>query len=273
MSALGLEGFFNQMRKNLRLFRAMALASFQADLEYRANFLSRVATDIFWYAAQILTFETLFLHTPEIGGWTAPQMRVFLGVLFVVDAIYMVLFHDNLDQFPEKIRKGDLDLLLMKPVNSQFFLSFQRLATALLGNLLIGAAWLSWSLYGLENFSWSRLFWLILLVPCGVAIFYCVRFMIATTAVIFTRADSLQYMWYQLYRLGMRPDSLYVPWLKYLLYSALPVLAIAAVPARALVQDPQPGLYLYVLILSIFMVWLSHRLWRLALSKYTSASS
>lgn len=98
--------------KYWKLFKAFAKASFVADLEYRANFLTRIVTDIFWYAAQIMTFETIFLHTDNVGGWNLDQTRVFLGMLFVADAIYMVLFHDNLDRMSDRVRKGELDLLL-----------------------------------------------------------------------------------------------------------------------------------------------------------------
>lgn len=264
---------FSSFLKHLRIFKALAQASIQADMEYRANFVSRIVTDIVWYAAQVLTFETLYLHTSQIGGWTAPQMRVFLGLLFVVDAIYMVLFSDNMDRFSEKIRKGDLDLLLMKPVNSQMMISLQRIATALLGNLLIALIWLVWALSQLPDLQPWRLLLLVVYIPVGVLIFYCFRFLIATTAVIFTRADSLQYMWHQFYKLGCRPDSLYAPWLKYALLTVMPVLAIVAVPAHAIVNEPQPLILVYVLLLSLFMLWGSGRFWRYALSKYTSASS
>jgi ABC-2 type transport system permease protein len=76
-------------------------------------------TDIFWYIAQITTFEVLFHHTQYIGSWNLEQMRVFLGVVFVVDALYMIILSENLDQFSEKVRKGDLDLLLAKPAKKR----------------------------------------------------------------------------------------------------------------------------------------------------------
>lgn len=263
----------NSLVRHLRIVKALAVASFQADLEFRANFISRVVTDIFWYAAQILTFETLYLHTDTIGLWNRDQTRVFLGILFVVDAIYMILFHDNLDHLSWKVRRGDLDLLLAKPVNSQLMISCQRFATALIGNFMIGFGWLLWSISQLEDFSWARLGFLFVLVPCGVTVLYCVRFILSATSVIFTRAEGIQYMWYQLYKLGMRPDSIYVPWLRYLLLSLFPVAVIASVPARSLLDPPDYGLFLYVFGLTALLLWASSRFWKFALSKYTSASS
>ena len=65
---------------------------------------------------QIILFEALYLHVDSLGGWGIAEMRVFLGVLFLVDAFQMVLFAHNFDVFSEKIVHRDLDLLLLRPV-------------------------------------------------------------------------------------------------------------------------------------------------------------
>ncbi len=264
---------FSTLKKYSRLMVAFARASFIAELEYRANFIIRIITDIFWYLAQIFTFETLFLHTKLIGSWSVEQTRVFLGLVFVSDAIYMVFFHDNLDRMTERVRKGDLDLLLAKPVNSQFMISTQYFAVALLGNLLIAVAWFSWSLSQLPNFEALRLLWLLLLIPAGVLSLYSIRFMVAATAIIFTKADNIQYLWYQTYKLGLRPDSIYAPWLRLFILTVLPLAAVASVPARALLDPPELVLFAWVTVWSAALLLISNRFWRYALRYYSSASS
>lgn len=261
------------LKKYFILYVAMFKASFISDLEYRANFLTRIFTDIFWYIAQIATFEVFYQHTQKIGDWNLAQMRVFLGVLFVVDAICSLLFTENIDSFSEKIRKGDLDLLLVKPVDSQFMISLQRAATAYLGNLLLSFLWLGWSLAQFPEFNPLRLLWLIFLIPCGVVITYVIRFLFATTAIVLTRSENLQFIWWQLYRIGTRPDSTYLPWFKYLILTAFPVGVIASVPSRALLDPPNYYILLWPLLLTPFLLFLSHRFWNYCLRHYTSASS
>lgn len=263
----------NVLRKYLRLYWSFFRASFIADLEYRANFASRIVTDIFWYLAQIITFEGIFLHTPDLGGWTAPQMRVFLGVLFVVDAIYMVLFYENLDRMTERVRKGELDIFLAKPVNSQFMVSLQRANTAILGNLLIASLWLGWSLSQIPDFNPLKLFWLMMLVPCGVLAIYATRFAFVATSVIFTRSDSLQFLWFQIYKLGMRPDSIYVPWFRVLMLSVIPFGIVASVPTRSLLFEPDYNLYAWVVLWSFVLLYASNKFWNYCLRQYSSASS
>lgn len=264
---------FVTAKKYLGLYLAMFRASFISDLEYRANFLTRFVTDIFWYFAQIVTFEVLFQHTEKIGDWNVDQMRVFLGILFVVDALCMLIYNESIDNFSEKIRKGDLDLLLVKPVNSQFMISLQKASTAYLGNLLLSIAWLTWALLRIPDFNVLRLLWLIALIPCGVVITYTIRFAFATTAIVLTRSENLQFIWWQLYRIGTRPDSTYVPWFKWMILTVFPVGVIASVPSRALLDPPNYAILLWPLILAPLMLTLSNWFWRTSLKHYSSASS
>jgi ABC-2 type transport system permease protein len=263
----------NTLRKYFQLFKAFFKASFVADLEFRANFATRIVTDVIWYAAQIITFEALFRVTDRIGSWNLQQTRVFLGVLFFVDAIYMILFSENLDRMSEKVRKGELDLLLAKPVSSQFMISCQRVNTAIIGNLFLGTGWLIYALMGLPDFSWMRIAWLLVLVPAGLVSLYSIRFCFCAVALIFTKADNVQYLWFQIYRLGMRPDSIYMPWLKVLVLTLLPVAVVASVPSRALLDPPDLALYGWVIVWSVALLYLSHRFWNYCLKFYSSASS
>ncbi len=259
--------------KYISLYIAMFKTSFIADLEYRANYFTRIMTDILWYIAQVMTFEVIYQHTQKIGDWDKYQMRVFLGILFVIDALYMIIIHENLDNISEKVSKGDLDLLLAKPVNSQFMLTLQKANTALFGNLILGASWLVYALNGLNDFNWYRLLWLIILIPCSLMVIYSIRFMLSATAVIFTRSENLQFLWWQIYKLGMRPDSMYNPFIKYLILTALPVGVIVSIPARALLNPPELTYLLWPLILGPLLIYGTHRFWNFALKFYSSASS
>ncbi len=261
------------LKKYIALYFAFFRASLTADLEFRMNFTTKIVTDIFWYAAQIASFEVIFNFTGTIGDWNRADVRVFLGVLFVIDGLYMVIFSSSLDAFSDSVRKGNLDLLLTKPVNSQFMISCQRASPAHVGNVLMAVGWLVWALSQHENVSWWRLLWLLLTIPGGALIFYSLRFFFSAMAVVFARAENISYLWYHIYKLGLRPDTIYVPWLNYLVLSFLPVGLIASVPARLVLGTAQSWLALWVVFVGGLCLFLSNRFWELTLRKYASASS
>jgi ABC-2 type transport system permease protein len=259
--------------KKWSLFVSFLTASFKADLEYRINFLIRIVTDIFWYLSQVIIFEIIFLHTSRLGTWTLEQTRVFLGLLFFVDSLYMILFHDNLEKMSERVRKGELDMLLTKPIASQFLISLQRMATAISGNLLIALTYLTWSLLQVPDIKLSNVLWLFILVPLGLLSLYSIRFIISTLALIIVKAENIQYLWYQVYRLGMRPDQIYQPWLRLTIYTILPVGLIASLPSRILFDGFQLDLFSIALATSISFFYFSQWTWKKALVYYSSASS
>lgn len=261
------------IKKYWQIYLAMFKASAISDLEYRANFFLRFITDVFWYFSQVLTFEVLFNHAENIGGWHLAEMRVFLGILFVIDALFMIFVHENIDHISEKVQKGDLDLILAKPINSQFMLSFQKANLGIIGNLIMGILWLIFALKGLQDFNPLRLLWPLILIPCSLMIMYSLRFALAATAVIFVRSENMQFIWWPIYRLGMRPDSIYHPYIRYLFLSIIPVGVIISIPARALIYPPEIPLLLIPLFTGPFLVYLSHLFWKYSLKFYSSASS
>jgi len=262
------------MRRYLRIFIGLFKVSAIAELEYRLNFVVKIATDVIWYGAQIVLFEILFSHTKNISGWTIESTRVFMGILFMVDSLFMLFIENNLSQLSAKVRQGDLDLILVKPVSSQFMLSLQKMSPSYICNLLLVLGWLTWSLSLMpQPVPWERLLVLLISVPCAVAITYSLRLFFAATAIIFTHSENINYVWYQLYRLGMRPDSIYPRWLRYLVWTIIPVAFIGSIPARLVIETPNLGLILASIGVASLALFLSTRYWRFTLRFYSSASS
>ncbi|CAN5402654.1 ABC transporter permease [soil metagenome] len=259
--------------KYLGLFRSFFKASLMSELEYRFNIGARIVTDVIWYAAQLSVFEVLFRHTSSLNGWSLGETRVFMGILFVTDALYMMLFSENLDRMGDKVRKGDLDLLLVKPVNSQWMLSFQKVSVAYIGNFFLAWCWLIWALSRIPNFEWSSLFWLTLTVPVSITIIYSIRFMTSATALFFTRADAVNYIWYQVYRLGTRPHGFYPVVLRFAVLTILPIAFLASVPAQVILGKMGPLVLIWGFLVGAVLIKLSTAVWRRGLKAYSSASS
>lgn len=262
------------LRKYILLYGAFFRASLTSDLEFRMNFAIRVFTDLLWYVSQLSVFEVIFLQTSQLGSWTREMTRVFLGIVFMSDGIFSFLCQGNMDAISEKVRRGELDLLLAKPVNSQFMLSFQRVSTTYFMNFLFGFAWFIWAIHSYPGeIPWHRFGLMFFYVTAGLIIYYSLRFFFSTIPVIFVRADGLQYLWYNFYRLGIRPDTIYPFWLRTLVLTVIPVGFIASVPARSLFEPFQPWFPLWAAVVAVLSLWGCARFWRYALRFYSSASS
>ena len=249
-------------------------ASAMADFEYRMNISVRILGEVVWYTTQLSVFEVLYLHTKVISGWDVNAMRVFMGTLFLVDNIYMMLFHENLDMLNSIVKKGDLDLYLTKPVNSQFMVSCRKVSIAYLINLALISTYLTWAVSRLGHpVTGLQLLTFGISVFFGVVIYYSLRFLFGTLVIVLQDAGNVQFIWHQLFRLTTRPDPIYPSYLRVLVLTLFPGGFMASVPSRVLVEGIDLKLLAASVGLGVFLVFASSRCWEAALRKYASASS
>lgn len=258
----------------LQLWLSFLKMSWMADMEYRLNIVLRALAETGWYVAQLSIFEVLYTHSKTISGWDVHGMRVFMAVLFLVDVLYMIFLMENIDNLFTLVKQGDLDLYLVKPIDSQFMVSLRKVATAYTLNLVGILVYLVWAIRNLTQApSGLQLVVFVGLILSGFLALYAFRFLFATLTVVLQDAGNIQYVWHQLYRLGMRPDPLYPPYLRIFVLTVLPVAFFASVPARALVDGVDWRFCIAAPGLALSLLFLSHYLWGKALKRYSSASS
>jgi len=216
----------------------------------------------------------LYTHTSSISGWDVHAMRVFMGTLFLTDVFYLIFFIESLDSMAGLVKRGDLDLYLTKPVVSQFMISFRKVSVVYVFNLLLILAYLLWGIRQLPgSITWMQVLSYCVIVVSGIVSLYSMRFMFATLSVLLHDAGNIQFVWYQLYRLGTRPDPIYPPGLRLIVLTVFPVAFFASVPARVLIEGIEPRLLLAAPVLAVGLLFLSHLFWERALRQYSSASS
>lgn len=257
-----------------RLFLSFVRTSAIADLEFRANLAVKIFTDIIWYVAQISVFFVIYKHTDTIAGWSYDEVLCYQLILFLVDSLYMIFFHENLERIPDKVRTGELDLLLAKPINSQFVVSVQRISTAYILNFFLVTGLLIWAILRLPyDVPVHRVLGLVLILIPAVLIYYATRMLLTTNSLIFVRADAVGYLWFQIYRLAFRPHAMYPMWLRYLIFSVIPVGFMVSGPATILIKGVSYNLFFGAFFAAGLFMWMTTRYWRFALRFYASASS
>lgn len=264
---------FFKIKKYLGLYQAFFKASIVADLEFRLNFVLLVCAEFIWYSTQLILFEVLYRHTKIIGEWNIQQMRVFIFLVLFVDSIYMILWDPNFSAFTDNVRKGTLDLLLVKPINSMFMLSSQKVSISHIPCLFITGAGFMWAVGQIPDFNYWKMLWLLVLIPAGLSVIFAFRFALNCSAILFTRADFLQYLWYSMFRLGLRPDAIYSGFLRFVLIFVIPFAMIASIPARILLEPVHIGFLIWALLLPTILIAGLSKYWKYCLTQYSSASS
>jgi ABC-2 type transport system permease protein len=263
-----------KVRRYLAIIKKIFMTSLIADLEFRMNIVLKVINDIIWYVTQAILFEVLFLLVPRIGDWTLESSRLFLGILFIVDALFSILFFDNLEKLSDRVRKGDLDFILSKPMNSQFAMSMYKMNASYIINLVIVTCWFFYHLlHSSIILDPLRILFFPVLILSSLCLVYSTRVLFCTLSVIYTRADYIMYVWFQLYRFGTRPDSIYPGAIRFVIMSVMPFALIASIPAKWLLFQASWLWFFWAIFVGFSFLYLSHLFWNFALRRYSSASS
>jgi len=262
------------MVRYLRLWAAFFRNCITREMEYRGHFFMQFMIDMAWYAVQIALFEVIYLSTNSVAGMTHEEMIVFLGAMFVIDAINMIFFSHNFWMFPGLIARGELDFYIIKPV-STFFMSFTRFPNiASWLNLAVGVSVL---VYGLleANIAPSMGEWamFLLLAVCGNAIMLAMQAMVASVAVFLVQAEGIQMIFHTLYQFSIRPDAIYGHLFRRILLYFFPLALIVSVPSRALLGTLTPEMALWNIAASIIIFYLATRFFTWSLKHYSGASA
>jgi ABC-2 type transport system permease protein len=271
----------------LKVFLIFARNSLVRDMTFRANFIIDTISSIAWMSMNLAFYVLVFQYTPMIGadsGWGKYEFFLFLSTTLVVNSIVQALFMTNADEFSELIRTGSLDFALLKPIDTQFLVSLQRIDWSSLGNLVFGLVLIVYASLKLEQAPGPLALGLyVVYVVCGVAILYSLMMSLAASSVWLGRNQTLYDFWFYITNFSRYPKEIYRgkygdP-LRWFFTFIIPVLLVINVPARFLVRSLRPQtaqdwfLPAFALVAAVASLAASRWIFNRALVSYRSASS
>ena len=261
------------MRRHFILLRLFFGTSLSAELEYRSNFAISVLTSALNLGASVFTVRLFFEHGATLGGWSWPAAVIVLGAFTILSGISQSFLQPNLNRLVEQVREGTLDFVLLKPVDTQFWLSTRRLSPWGLPDLLLGTALVVWGAVKAQApfFGYFALFGSMI---CSSAILYSLWFAMATTTVWFVQIYNVTEVLRALLDAGRFPiDAFPRGAYRFVFTFVVPVAFMTSVPAQVLTGDVGLPRLMGALVLAPCLLVLARSFFRFALRHYTSASS
>jgi ABC-2 type transport system permease protein len=266
------------------VFLTFAHNSLVRDMTFRTNFVIECVTSLSWMAMNLGYYLLIFRFTKTIGrnsGWGQYEYFVFLATTLFINSLVQAFFMPNCEEFSELIRTGRLDFALLKPIDTQFLVSLNKISWSSLSNSVFAVLLMAYSLAHLPE--WPGAMQMVLYpvyLACGVAILYSLMISLAATSVWLGRNQNLYDFWFYITNFSRYPMEIYEGTvgspLRMLFTFVIPVLVVVNVPARllALPLDLQMWpLALFALVAAGGSLWLSRWVFRRAMLSYRSASS
>ena len=261
-----------------RLFWQLGRYTLSRELSLRGNFLVKIAVEVLWLGILVAFYRVVFAKTTAVAGWPEDEYFFFVGCFFALSGIVETLFMENCNDFAELVRTGDLDFLLVRPIDEQFLISCRRIDWGTAPNVLMGAAVMGVSLWNLGwQFDPVRLAAFGVTFVCGTVISYSCMLMLTAVSVWMVRNQSLMEMWWLFTSLARYPKEIFsgalaAPVGRFFTF-VLPILLVVNVPSASMVRVLEPWVVAFTVLASVVLAWVSRRFFLHALRSYRSASS
>ncbi len=260
--------------KYVRLVRLLLKQNFLRELNFRGNFFLAVGTNALWFLIAIIFFGAIYLQSPSIGGWSMDETLMLLSVSEIVHLLYKGLLGKGVSRIPDLVRTGRLDHLLLKPVDSQFLVSFYRVDYYSLISLIFPLALFFRSLERLTiSLTVGQIFAALALIFGSVFILYSVSLFIVSLSFWLTQVYALHALFQEVFSLSNYPESIYSGLLRIAFTFVFPIVIIANYPASFILHKHIGVLWLPVLFAVCVWGLLARRLWFYGLRHYSGASS
>lgn len=276
-----------------KVFLTFAKNSLIRDMTFRTNFLLQCISSVGWTLMNVGFYLILFQFTDTLGaesGWDRDKFFLFLATTWFINSIVQAFFMPNAEEFSELIRTGGLDFALLKPIDTQFLISFRKVDWSSLSNLAAGIVIAFISLRNLAIRETNpmtptimEVSLYLIFVSLGIAIMYSLMICLSATSVWLGRNQTLYNFWFYITNFSRYPMEMYNRGWGRPLYGlftfVIPVLLVVNVPARILAKplDPRDSsewlLVGWCLIAALTSVVFSRWVFFRALSSYRSASS
>lgn len=265
----------NNLKKNLRVLREMIYLRFHRLTVFRLDFFAPFFIDGSLFVIQLLAFGVIYSNVDMIGGWQQGEMILYIGTFSLLNAINMTVYFFGVNGIPGKVRSGELDLYLSKPVSPLFRLTFENINP---GSILLILMSICMIVYGVGILEMQLtvaqilkyLFWITVMA----ILYYDMEVIIRSISLYIISMARMEQIEEAGIDLCMKlPGIAFYGVYKFIFYLVLPYGIMATLPVQSMVGEMNYKLALYGIFVVILFSGITCIVWKEGLKHYNSASS
>ena len=263
----------------LRLYRRLVGAQIRSQLQYRVSFALELVGMFLFSFVDLVAILVIFHNVEGLGGWSVAEVAFLYATAMLAFAFTdMVIGH--LDLFPEAIRSGAFDLVLVRPRGTLFQVIASDFHLRRLGKALQAAIVLVYALTSLDiDWTAGRVAMLPVAIVAGSVIYGAVW--VAAICIVFWSVEGRETANAFTYGgsfLAQYPINVYASWLRRFLAYVIPAAFVAYLPSLYLLDKEDPLGLPAVLqfaspVVALVAAVVAGLVWRFAVRHYRSTGS
>ncbi|MBA2462940.1 MAG: ABC-2 family transporter protein [Actinobacteria bacterium] len=260
-----------------RIYVRLIGARIRAQLEYRVSAVLQLLGTALLTALDFAAIAVIFANVPELGEWTVGEVALLYALATISFAITdLVIGH--LDLFPQMIRDGTFDQILVRPLPSLFQVVASDFAVRRVGKALQGIVVLVFALATLEiDWTLGRVLAIPLAIVAGAVIYGAVWVALATIA--FWIVDAMELVNAFTYGgsfLSQYPIGIFARWLRGIVVFLVPLAFVAYFPGLYILGKKDAlglpeALHYASPVVAVLASLVAAAIWRNAVRHYRSA--
>jgi ABC-2 type transport system permease protein len=227
------------------------------------------------FLIQLLLYQAIYSQVDSIGGWSSGKMIIFVGSFSLINALNMIIFFFGTNDIPNKIKNGELDHYLTKPVNPLLRLTFESID---LGSVPLAIASIILILYGVKKLDMkvtvANFIIYFLLILMMTLLWYDLMIILRTIPFFTISAANIDHIEGTLIELCLKiPGTLFTGVYKLIFYFLLPYGIMATLPTQMITGTLSLRGFLYCCFIVLLFTTVTLKFWKFGLKHYKSASS
>ncbi|EDM80772.1 hypothetical protein PPSIR1_12853 [Plesiocystis pacifica SIR-1] len=263
-----------ELGRNLRYVAAALRVSVLAALEYRVGFWTEAVLGVIWSLAGAAPLVVALEHRPDIAGWTPWEVVLLSGFYLIFAGAFGALIEPPLFETMNHIRRGTLDYVLLRPVDSLLACMVSAFQPWRSLEMLAGAALVVVAALRLElRPGPEQLAMLAGALACGFTALYALGVLALSLSFRAMQLQNLAFLMESSIELARWPISVFRGPLKAVFTFVIPFAVMTSYPAQALLGRLDLGAAVGALVTAAALAGLARVGWARGVKNYTSASS
>jgi len=242
---------------------------------YRMDFVAGLAADFTLQFVNLLFIFVIFQKVPDLRGWQRDEVLFIYGLAIMSYGLFHSFFSNIYYLGNTYIVEGNMDRVLLRPLNPLFQVYAERVDVEDAGEVLLGAVLVAYARYNL-GLEWTVMHFvaLPLFVVLGVMVFLGVFTALASAGFWFVDRVGLLPPVYNMMAFGRYPVTIYHPLLRFLLSWIIPFAFVGFFPSTwFLGRTDYFGYFVVTPIVSLAAFGVGCALFHAGLRRYESTGS
>ncbi|HNY21761.1 MAG TPA: ABC-2 family transporter protein [Treponemataceae bacterium] len=261
--------------RHFKIWLMLVRINFMSQMEYRVNFVTGILMEAGYLLAKTMYVIVAYAAGRKIAGFGPNEILVFVGSYVALTGFYAGALAMNLFGLSTIVRDGSFDMILAKPVNSQFYATFRRsdmgpfLFDTIAGivMVIVGLVRAGFGFNPLGVLGWS------FFAASGAAVGYALWVIPMTFVFRIVRADAIAALADSFWDFNNVPMVVYGRVGRAIGTFAIPIFVITNFPALFALGKLSPPLIAWGFAAPFVFGFIAARLWKSGLRHYASGGN